>query len=191
MRYGRKGKMAGSTPIDLYRLFLEAAGRQSAELGDVRYALEEVIAQLGLTAQTTQQTAKTSGSSSKAQSDGASDSPLVTVLKNGLGVAPLVGSLIGLFGGGEREEPAPFVKYAMPASVNIEAAERGGRITMSDYDQTGMSRAYQPAAASPQITVNVQAMDARSFMDRSGDIALAVRDAMLNSNSINDVVNDL
>ena len=42
-----------------------------------------------------------------------------------------------------------------------------------------------------QITVNVQAMDARSFMDRSGDIAMAVRDAMLNLNSINDVVNDL
>ena len=42
-----------------------------------------------------------------------------------------------------------------------------------------------------QITVNVQAMDARSFMDRSSDIALAVREAMLNLNAINDVVNDL
>jgi len=48
-----------------------------------------------------------------------------------------------------------------------------------------------PAAASPQITVNVQTMDARSFMDRSNEIALAVRDAMLNLNAINDVVNDL
>jgi hypothetical protein len=37
----------------------------------------------------------------------------------------------------------------------------------------------------------VQAMDARSFLDRSGDIAAAVRDAMLNMNSINDVVNEL
>jgi cell pole-organizing protein PopZ len=46
-------------------------------------------------------------------------------------------------------------------------------------------------SASPQITVNVQAMDARSFLDRSNDIAAAVRDAMLNLNSINDVVNDL
>ena len=47
------------------------------------------------------------------------------------------------------------------------------------------------AQVSPQITVNVQAMDARSFLDRSSDIALAVRDAMLNLNSINDVVNEL
>jgi hypothetical protein len=37
----------------------------------------------------------------------------------------------------------------------------------------------------------VQAMDARSFLDRSNDIAAAVRDAMLNMNSINDVVNEL
>jgi hypothetical protein len=34
-------------------------------------------------------------------------------------------------------------------------------------------------------------MDARSFLDRSGDIAAAVREAMLNSNSINDVVSEL
>jgi hypothetical protein len=37
----------------------------------------------------------------------------------------------------------------------------------------------------------VQAMDARSFLDRSNDIAAAVRDAMLNMNAINDVVNEL
>ncbi len=42
-----------------------------------------------------------------------------------------------------------------------------------------------------QVTVNVQAMDSRSFLDRSHDIAQAVREAMLNMHSINDVVNDL
>jgi hypothetical protein len=45
--------------------------------------------------------------------------------------------------------------------------------------------------AGQQITVHVQAMDARSFLDRSSEIAAAVRNAMLNLNSINDVVNDL
>jgi len=34
-------------------------------------------------------------------------------------------------------------------------------------------------------------MDSQSFMDHSADIAAAVRNAMLNLNSINDVVNDL
>ena len=184
--------MAGSIPVDLYRVFLEAAGQQSAELGEVRYALEEVIAELGLTAQTTHAAQTMSRGSLNTQSSGGSDSTLVKVLKSGFGVAPLVGGLIGLFGGDGEEEPAPFAKYAMPASVNIEAAERGGRIGVSDYDQMGTARMLPlQAASAPQITVNVQAMDARSFLDRSGDIALAVRDAMLNSNSINDVVNDL
>jgi hypothetical protein len=43
----------------------------------------------------------------------------------------------------------------------------------------------------PQISVNVQAMDAQSFMSYSGEIAKAVRDAMLNLSSINDVVTEL
>jgi hypothetical protein len=46
-------------------------------------------------------------------------------------------------------------------------------------------------ASSPQVTVSVQAMDAQSFMDYSGQIANAVRSAMLNMSSLNDVVNDL
>jgi len=83
------------------------------------------------------------------------------------------------------------------ASVNVN-----GRVTGQDYYRPAMPRSYAEVAASggaratvsgaaPQITVNVQAMDARSFMDRSNDIALAVRDAMLNLNAINDVVNEL
>jgi hypothetical protein len=47
------------------------------------------------------------------------------------------------------------------------------------------------AGASPQITVNVSAMDSQSFMDRSNDIASAVREAMLNLHPINDVVASL
>jgi hypothetical protein len=46
-------------------------------------------------------------------------------------------------------------------------------------------------AGATQITVNVQAMDSQSFLDHSNEIAQAVRAAMLNSNSINDVVNNL
>ncbi len=34
-------------------------------------------------------------------------------------------------------------------------------------------------------------MDSQSFLDRSSDIAAAVRNAMLNLSPINDVVNDL
>lgn len=43
----------------------------------------------------------------------------------------------------------------------------------------------------PHITVNVSAMDSRSFMDHSADIANAVREAMLNLHPINSVIADL
>ncbi len=87
----------------------------------------------------------------------------------------------------------------MPPALALAGAEVAGGVSWSDYDQMGMPRASGGAemvrtgssAPAPQITVNVQAMDARSFLDRSTDIAAAVRDAMLNLNSINDVVNDL
>jgi hypothetical protein len=45
--------------------------------------------------------------------------------------------------------------------------------------------------SAPQITVHVQAMDSRSFMDHSHDIASAVREAVLNIHSLNDVISDL
>ncbi|HEY2018936.1 MAG TPA: hypothetical protein VGH38_35770 [Bryobacteraceae bacterium] len=125
-----------------------------------------------------------------------------TVLKSGLGMVPLIGGLLGLFGRGDSTPAAPaMVKYAMPGSIAFEGADTGAGISLADRDQTGMSRAYGNTASStggppastpaPQITVNVQAMDARSFLDRSSDIAAAVRDAMLNMNSLNDVVSDL
>jgi hypothetical protein len=193
--------MAGN---DLYQVFLEAAGQQSSDLGGVRYALEEVIAQLGIVQQTTAQQAQAAvtqqarAATSASADSGGSDSTLVQVLKSGFGIAPVIGGLIGLFGGGGSDAPAPLVKYALPTAVNIAAADSGGQITTADYNQMGMARAYPSPGGGgsavqqgAQITVNVQAMDARSFLDRSGDIASAVRDAMLNLNSINDVVNDL
>jgi hypothetical protein len=125
-----------------------------------------------------------------------------TVLKSGFGMLPLVGGLLGLFGGGGSSDPPPLVKYAMPPSLSFQGAEVGAGLGNSDYDQDGMPRTYGGSGtagggtvpstpAGPRITVNVQAMDARSFLDRSGEIAAAVREAMLNLNSINDVVNDL
>jgi hypothetical protein len=47
------------------------------------------------------------------------------------------------------------------------------------------------APAVTHVTVNISAMDSQSFMDRSSDIASAVREAMLNLHPINDVVANL
>ena len=134
-----------------------------------------------------------------------------TFLESGLGIVPLISGLLGLFGGGPSEEPA-LEKYTLPQSISFESAESAGGLVAADFDQTGAPRPFTPAAGggiakgggatgtaptlgdtqgSHQITVNVQAMDAQSFLDYSGQIAQAVRSAMLNLSSLNDVVSEL
>lgn len=144
--------------------------------------------------------AAASGAAVAASGDGGGStvaSIALTVLKSAFGLVPLVSGLLGLLGGGgSPAPPAPLVKYALPPPISFQAAETESGVSNADYDQAGRPRAYSGGASSgnagaPQITVNVQAMDARSFLDHSNEIALAVRDAMLNLNAINDVVNDL
>ncbi len=85
--------------------------------------------------------------------------------------------------------------YSQPASIRTEAAlpseERNGLLSVS-YGQDGFARATpRPATIVPQVTVQVQAMDSRSFLDHSNEIARAVRDAVLNMHSLNDVMAEL
>lgn len=59
---------------------------------------------------------------------------------------------------------------------------------------TGLNGAPIGSSNSPQgqsVLVQVQAMDSQSFMDHSQEIAHAVRHAMLNMSSLNDVIVDL
>jgi hypothetical protein len=157
----------------------------------------------------------TSSASTSTSSSGGStaESIVSTVLESGLGMVPLIVGLLGLFGGGGTAAPAALEKYTMPDRLYFEGADTGSDVSGADYDQMGMPRTYSPgpdgssaqtggtaaagsgSAASgggaAQITVNVQAMDSQSFLDHSSEIAQAVRAAMLNSNAINDVVNNL
>lgn len=106
----------------------------------------------------------------------------------GFGLSPIVSGLLKLFGGGggDSEAPAPVAKYAAPSALQIQAGlNGGGELTEVDYGVGGRVRAL------PNITVQVQAMDSRSFLDRSDEIARAVRQAMLESHAINDVVAEL
>jgi hypothetical protein len=112
------------------------------------------------------------------------------ILKSGFGLLPILGGLFGLFGGGGPESLPPLVRYQMPEAVSYDAAEVDGHMEAGDYSQSGTPRGYGGSAATG-ITVNVQAMDSQSFLDRSSDIAAAVRQAMLNSNAINDLVGEL
>ncbi len=115
----------------------------------------------------------------------AGSSILGKVFGSGLGVAPLVSGLVRLFGGGGGEAVPVLTPYTKPPSINFD-----GSMSASG---AGEARGFEQAtgSAGQQITIQVQAMDSRSFLDHSEEIARAVRDAMLNSHALNDVVNDL
>jgi hypothetical protein len=99
---------------------------------------------------------------------------------SGLGLlSPVISGLLSLFGaGGSKSEPDPLPLYTPPPSVQISDTLRETTVP-------------QAPTAAPQVTVHVNAMDSQSFMDRSTDIANAVREAMLNLHPINDVVASL
>jgi hypothetical protein len=103
----------------------------------------------------------------------------------GLGASPLISGLASLFGGG-KSAPPPLNLYSAPQRVNLQAGLQNGSVSAADYSQSGTPRSSQP-----QITLHVQAMDSKSILDRSSDIAQAVRQAMLQSHPINDVMADL
>lgn len=159
------------------------------------------IAQLarGAAPETAAKAAAPAGGSGTGSTGTKARSVVETVFRSGLGMAPLVSGLLSLFGGGSAPAVPALAKFAMPDRIGFQGVETAGGIAVGGYDQMGMARAYQASAAAlpaqatqaAQITVNVQAMDARSFLDRSGEIAQAVREAMLNGNAINDVVNEL
>ncbi|MBI1792246.1 MAG: hypothetical protein HYR60_32385 [Acidobacteria bacterium] len=103
----------------------------------------------------------------------------------GSGLLPLFSTLMRVFGGGQPEAPPPLVRYTPPPPVRLDVDRE--RLAPVDYGQDGRPRAIE----TPQITVQVQAMDSRSFLDHSHEIARAVREAMLEMHPINDVVSDL
>lgn len=225
--------MAGKTQEDILKEFETAAWQAAA--GEPTKSATGAGDSVGMTAAATPAGQDVRGVSTSQTSSEDGGSTVATVIKDifetGLGVVPLIGGLMGLFGGGSEAPPQP-VKYQMPSPISFMSADVGHNLLAADYDQSGLARQYDSSGyglsdlavsdpgmtdlpyegqtaneqtqdgqargqqpgnvpAAPQITVNVQAMDAQSFLDRSNDIAQAVRSAMLTMNSINDVVNEL
>jgi hypothetical protein len=120
---------------------------------------------------------------------------MASTLTGGLlgGLSPILSGIMSLFGGGGPSTPTVLTAYIPPPSLHFQAANGpGATVEGADYGQSGAPRAISSTPQSiPQITVQVQAMDSKSFMDHSQDIATAVREAVLNMHSLNDVISDL
>jgi hypothetical protein len=182
----------------------QVGGSSASELATEMQRLTEQLRQLQTVSQSAAESTKTNTqvvqtAAQASQSDSGSTGrsvagTLLNIFGTGLGLSPLISGVVRLFGGGgSKPEPPPLVKFALPDSVNVNAGVSSafqGAFAV-DAAQGNLPRpVVQPQAAAPQITVQVQAMDSRSFMDHSQDIALAVRQAMLESNVLNDVVRE-
>jgi hypothetical protein len=116
-------------------------------------------------------------------------------LAGGLTLYRLGTAIAGLFKK-EQPEPPPLATYTLPPAIRFEGAaprDHSEPILGADYGQDGLPRAI-PASArytAPPITIHVQAIDSRSFLDHSSEIAGAVREAILNSHILNDIVSEL
>lgn len=107
-------------------------------------------------------------------------------------LSPLVRGIAGLFRRDEaRAEPALSV-YSAPLPIRLDAGiSEGTGVRQVSYGKDESPRAVSvgsPAAQS--VVVQVQAMDSRSFLDHSDDIARAVREALLSNHLIHDAMRD-
>ena len=104
---------------------------------------------------------------------------------------PVVAGLMKLFGGGSDPAPISLPRFEMPAPQRVAAGiteQDGWQVHTVDYAADGMPRPVEPQAITQQVVVQVQAMDSRSFLDRRDEIASAVRQALLESHSLGDVL---
>ena len=115
------------------------------------------------------------------------------MLSGGLGLVSLGSLIAGLFRG-RKERPQPLVPFELPPGLALEVANTDNilpgfpRVSRGQGGTVRVVRQEAAPAAAPQVVVNVSAMDSQSFLDRSGDIARAVRDAMLHMHPVNDVI---
>ncbi len=106
------------------------------------------------------------------------------------GLSPLLTGLARLFTGGDSHEPPPILPtYTKPAAVSVEGEVARDRTVEWRWPEA--VAAERAVRAAPQVTVQVQAIDSRSFLDHKDEIARAVREAVLNSHSLVDALGEL
>lgn len=139
---------------------------------------------------TSEAAAKASAGSTIAQST----KPLTGLLGVIANLNPIVAGLMKIFGGVGREETVQtLTKIERPEAVRYQGgvSERTGwGMGEIDYSASGMPRAAGSGGQAP-IVVQVQAIDSRSFLDHRDEIASAVRQALLESHGLGDVMREV
>ena len=142
------------------------------------------------------------GSSSSATTSSTSGSQLSNLLKqtarggisNALGgglkdiggIASIVSGFIGLFGGG-KSTPPPLVHFEAPSSQN-QTAFVGSSTRPANWSESATSA---EGASSKGIYASGTEPNVQSLQYQSAQIAQAVKQALLNSSSLNDVIAEI
>jgi hypothetical protein len=172
----------------------DVAGQITALTAQVTSLTSTQQTQIGATQDNTQAvsqntTAKGSSGSSLASTAGSLASNLL-----GGGLSPIISGLMSLFGGGTQANTATVTPFSLPPAVQYQAgmsaSPTGATVQPVDYGQAGQVRT-QAASPAQQVNIQVNALDSQSFLDHSEEIAQAVKAALLNSSSLNDVIADL
>ena len=183
------GDASGAQANAAQSALTDAIAQSSAQLAQVQSSIQSQLD--SLTANTQALGENTSSKSAGSVAAGAAGSLANTILGGGL-LGSIVSGLTSLFGGGDSQTSASPVKFALPQAIQLQAGTDGSTTGGISYGQNDVPRVNAPAAAgSSQITVNVSALDSQSFLDHSADIASAVRKAMLESSSLNDVISEM
>jgi hypothetical protein len=116
-----------------------------------------------------------------------------TNILTSLFLGPLWRGLFSLFGGGGGDQQeVPLTRYTFPAAtqtaVGATLRADGGTANLRT-DAFGLSQATP--APQQSINISIQALDARSIVDRSDDIAAALKQALLSNHEINDSLGEL
>ncbi len=168
----------------------EQVATLSKYLNDLRLAQQTSIDTLTANTQALVQNTVTKSSGTSTTSTAGS---LLSGLFGGtFGLSPILNGLISLFKGSGAPTLQPLVPFTLPPAIQYEGgySATNGQVGAANYGQGGAPRASSPSPAT-NVQIQVNAMDSRSFLDHSADIANAVREAMLHSNSLNDVIADL
>ena len=128
-------------------------------------------------------------------------SPLKQVVQGSSGFASgglLPGLIAGLFSGifgstPVEQQTAP--KFTLPPPIQIDAgiSPRTRSVGLADYSSSAQARLMEPpqaAGGAPSVVIQIQALDSQSIMDRSNEIATAVREAVLNSHPLGSLLRE-
>lgn len=181
----------GSTLLETtLKQVAETISQSNTQLSELRVLQQQLLQSTNQNTQALNTNTQTRASSGSTLASAAGN--IAGEMFGGSILAPIISGLVSLFGSGVSSRPV-YTPFTMPAPVQIQT-------TLSSTPPAAAATSGQTAAASmpaatfasfPNVQVQVNAIDSRSFLDHSDAIADAVRRALLSAHSLGDVIASL